>query len=409
MSRSRSMTLMSLVGLLAPALALLLAPAPAAPVPRVLKPGDSYFPTRIGAKRVYRAELSKSDVDEVVEDVETKDGEAVVTIRRDPNNAASLPKQEKVAVSAKGLARVEESGEPLRPPVWLLKLPHQPGAKWDGGARSKSTYTVGEAAEVEVPAGKFKAIPVTRHETQINFPVQTTDWYAPGVGLVKRVVRGNIETTILVLKSYTTAEEMEEAVRKLRAVFTDGRQTESEREVAIRKLLRIGPAARWAIPDLVRLLDDPKTPAPLRSAAVAALTSMGPRAAPAVPVLVRALERSAAQWEQLRAAPAHRAVGSAAVWLDGWDEWRKKTEQERQLPPSFPKTTDIFEFDFWMGRKVDEDVGGILAAFQAIGPAAAPAVEPLKRYREKVRGRSLMLLNPEKAVSDALTAILVGK
>ncbi|HVK17088.1 MAG TPA: hypothetical protein VM533_09065 [Fimbriiglobus sp.] len=373
-----------------PILALLLAFAPAAPVPKVSKDAMYYFPTQVGTKLVYWVELTKTEVTELVEDAEVKDGEVIVTIRRSPETSALL-KQEKLSVSAKGIMRLEESGQPVRPPVWLLKLPHEPGAKWDDDARNKSTYTVGAVEEVEVPAGKFKAIPVTRHWSMLNTPVQTTDWYAPGVGLVKRVLRGgDREVTQLVLKSVTTAEEMEQAVLKLCAVFADKRLSEAVREDAIRKLIRIGPASRWAIPNLVELLEDPKTSTYLLYAAVDALTYMGPRAAPAVPTLLRLLERSAALWrDQYRAVAAHQAVGATALWLDGWDRWRKEFEQHG-LP-----------FDIWVSWTVLADQRGILRALQAIGPAAAPAVEALTRYREKVQGHPIL----EKQAHDALTAI----
>lgn len=389
---------MSRLVVILPILGLLLALAPAAPVPRVSKPTESYFPTKVGTKRVYWVELSKKEVVELVEDAEVKDGEIIVTIRRSPETSA-LPKQEKLSVSAKGIVRLEESSEPFRPPVWLLKLPHEPGAKWDNlHGHNKSLYTVGEIEEVEVPAGKFKAIPVTRHWSMLNTPVQTTDWYAPGVGLVKRVLRGgDREVTQLVLKSVTTAEEMEKAVMKLCAVFTDKKQPESAREDAIRKLLSIGLAARYAIPDLIALLDDPNTSNRLQRAAVAVLTSLGPRASPAVPTLVKLLERSATQWELLQAVSGLTRVGLQVFRLDG---------QVVPVPVSrfAPRGRVIIGPHLLLGEvtwRVEADQGLVLRAIRAAGPTATPTIEALKRYRERVQGHFTL----EKQARDALVAI----
>jgi hypothetical protein len=195
---------------------------------------------------------------------------------------------------------------------------------------------------------------------------------------------------------------MEQEVRKLCAVFTDEKRSESDREVAIRMLLRIGPAARWAIPELIAFLDDPKTSARLRRASFAVLTDMGPWAAPAVPTLVRLLKRSAARWEQVRALPVYRAVGSSALWLDGygWDRWAEEVERQRRSGFT-PEKAFLLPFDRWLIGEVESDQATILRALRSVGPAAAQAVEPLKQYLEKVRGRKDL----ERQALDALVAI----
>ncbi len=134
----------------------------------------------------------------------------------------------------------------------------------------------------------------------------------------------------------------EEAVKVLRSVFTDKRRPERVRDIAIRNLIGIGPAARWAIPDLIDILEDPKGRLDLRLAALTALEDMGPRAAPAVPAMVKRLELATDEREQSR----------------------------------------------------------ILYAFKAAGPVAVSATDALKRYREKVRNPAL-----EKRAYEAQLAI----
>jgi HEAT repeat protein len=208
--------------------------------------------------------------------------------------------------------------------------------------------------------------------------------------------------SITALHAIAKADESvaEEVVRVFRSTFTDKRRPESVRVDAIRKLIGIGPVARWAAPDLADLLDDPKTSPRLQSAAVAAFGSMGPRTAPAVPALVRALERSAARWEQLRAVSAHRAVGSAALWLDGWDRWVAEVERQRRSGFT-PERAFLLPFDRWMTMEVVDEQIRILGAIKAVGLAATPAVEPLKRYLDRVRGHYGL----EETVYEALTAI----
>ena len=84
-------------------------------------------------------------------------------------------------------------------PAVLLKLPAKPGDTW---TEAHLTWTVWEA-EVEVPAGKSTAIPVS---TELEVPGEAgkrTVWFAPGVGMVKTVTTAFGIDRTTVLKSFT--------------------------------------------------------------------------------------------------------------------------------------------------------------------------------------------------------------
>ena len=96
----------------------------------------------------------------------------------------------------------------------MLKLPAKEGDSWsyesgggDGPIAHKTTYTVGKEEEVEVPAGKFKAIRVDKElKYDIgNGPttIKTSSWYATKVGLIKSVTNPGATQTTMVLKSFT--------------------------------------------------------------------------------------------------------------------------------------------------------------------------------------------------------------
>lgn len=79
--------------------------------------------------------------------------------------------------------------------------------KWDVGPPGRvvtcKLTTGGE--EVEVPAGKFKAV---RVEAEAGFPApfavtRTTYWHAPGVGVVKTVEQIKGGDRVEVLKAFT--------------------------------------------------------------------------------------------------------------------------------------------------------------------------------------------------------------
>ncbi|MDY3553671.1 hypothetical protein R5W24_002776 [Gemmata sp. JC717] len=174
----------------------------AAPVPPAAQKPVRYYPTTVGAKWVY--EWGGADRIEEVTAVDEKDGQAVVTV------GVLVDKKFtpycKVLVSDRGLFFGTGGLEEKTFPNALLKLPAKPGSRWDWEVREvgrKVVCTVGPTEDVEVPAGKFRAVrvesevPVGKDLTQT-----TTTWYAPEVGWVKMVSRvGGAEET-KALKSF---------------------------------------------------------------------------------------------------------------------------------------------------------------------------------------------------------------
>jgi hypothetical protein len=130
-------------------------------------------------------------VAEEVITVERKDGQVLVTIRRDEGGRP--PVEVQYRVSGDCLFQVAMGGKGVDPPLCLLRLPAKPGdtREWappaDGGAPvRRETQTVGKEAEVEVPGGAVRAIHVENVSTRDGKPVaRFNHWYAPGMGLVK--------------------------------------------------------------------------------------------------------------------------------------------------------------------------------------------------------------------------------
>jgi len=151
-----------------------------------------WFPIREGDTRVYEVRVgdkAESTYTDVVKKVEKKHAALHVTIHRD--YPGSTPYVTIIAVTDEGLFRVAVNGKEFAKPIQLLKTPPKVGTKWelDGGAR----YEVTKEEDVEVPAGKFKAVRVE----QVNGGTTTTLWFAPTVGLVKMAVGGSAQVTVL--------------------------------------------------------------------------------------------------------------------------------------------------------------------------------------------------------------------
>jgi hypothetical protein len=99
--------------------------------------------------------------------------------------------------------------------IRVLKLPAKEGETWEFASKDKGDltltdrYTTGKEEEIEVPAGKFKAIRVDM-ETVSNgrTAVRMTYWHAPGVGVVKEVRHIDRQPDMVwVLKAFTRGEK----------------------------------------------------------------------------------------------------------------------------------------------------------------------------------------------------------
>jgi hypothetical protein len=189
-------------------LAAVVTAAEMAPPPRLVP----YFPTKAGAKWVY-ADGGTEDRVVLLSDVESKGGATVLTlVTREPGDKTAP--HEKLRISEKGVFQTEALGKAVDPPRCVLKLPVTKGQKWEesskeDGLEIKTTYTAFGPEDVEVPAGKFKAIRVEL-ETVFTSPNGTksvghrlTEWYAPGVGCIKQV--GGEAVTVL--KSFTPGND----------------------------------------------------------------------------------------------------------------------------------------------------------------------------------------------------------
>lgn len=185
----------------------LLAVSLAAPVPKAKAP-ELYYPTVEGTKYVMRRTVGKETVEttHTVTKAEEKDGTHTVTVSRDVGGQVV---EFRCEVSAKGVFAVADPRGKFADPQPVLKLPAKEGDTWTserpgpGKVAFTITHTVGKEEEVVVPAGKFKAIPVTTEDRLSGEARSVTTWYAAGVGVVKTVAVSNGAEQVQELKEFT--------------------------------------------------------------------------------------------------------------------------------------------------------------------------------------------------------------
>ena len=174
-----------------------------------------YFPTRVGDTWVIQiGDTPDNLLTQTVTQVREADGTKVITVAA-VLKGGRLDTREEITVSDKGIFRRAINVFDNRvksDPTCLLQLPVKIGAKWDlhaaaiPGFQSErtGTSTVAAEEEVEVPAGKVKAVRVETEYSDNGGPIQKgTSWYARGVGEVKSVyTKGHT-----VLKEFTRGKE----------------------------------------------------------------------------------------------------------------------------------------------------------------------------------------------------------
>src|SRR5207248_1316637 len=143
------------------------------------------YPLRVGDRSVFQTGDSES-VSTVTKVENVESGFRVTTETVDVAQKAS--RSSTVIVSARGVLLVEYAGEKTDPPLWHLKLPHDSKNQWTGTRPTGWKFELETKGweQVEVPAGKYRAIRVDRKEIWNDMDRGTTTyWYAPGLGCIK--------------------------------------------------------------------------------------------------------------------------------------------------------------------------------------------------------------------------------
>jgi hypothetical protein len=181
-----------------------------APGPREPDKTAVYLPTAVGDELVFEKTVdgTREELPRWVTAVEARDGVVIVSFGYEKSGAS----QYQYEASTDGVFRVPRADGAVRPFHRLLKLPHREGDTWEEEPRSDdddptTKYTTGKAEVVEVPAGKFTAVRVEAVTRANGGTARITYWWAAGVGMVKKVVRGPGVDEVRVLKLFTPAKK----------------------------------------------------------------------------------------------------------------------------------------------------------------------------------------------------------
>jgi hypothetical protein len=154
---------------------------------------DNYYPLQVGNEWHYQLSvmgITKNMVTRIAK-IENIDGKSLARLEAEVDGMAAAT-SEHLTQTDKGIFRHRNNGMEIDPPICLLRFPAKAGDKWDGKVmvgKEKANYKCETTEEeVQVAAGKFKALKVGVHLEANGQKVDTSYWFAKDVGFVKQTV-----------------------------------------------------------------------------------------------------------------------------------------------------------------------------------------------------------------------------
>jgi hypothetical protein len=170
-----------------------------------------YYPLKVGTKWHYElnANGKKMNVMNAIAKTENIDGKELS--RLETTIMDRVAATEHLTVTDKGVFRNRINGIEITPPVCLLKFPVKDGESWDADVKigeEKVTFKAkaGKEEEVEVPAGKYKAVTSELQVKAGGVDVKTRYWFAKDVGVVKQTMEINGQNVDMELSKFEKPE-----------------------------------------------------------------------------------------------------------------------------------------------------------------------------------------------------------
>jgi hypothetical protein len=155
-----------------------------------------YYPLTLGNQWEYTLSVGGNNQTMISKIAAIDDKGGMKLARLEATLGGQVVGTEHVGHTADGYLRFYNENMELKPPVLLLKYPVKDGAKWEGefmaGFAKEKYQCEAKLEDVEVPAGKFKAVRVDIK--MLNNNAKTTYWFVQDVGMVRQTAEvGNIQ------------------------------------------------------------------------------------------------------------------------------------------------------------------------------------------------------------------------
>lgn len=169
------------------------------------------FPAKVGSQWDYAVESkgkAAGAVTNKVTKIETIDGQSL--IRMESFVKDKVVASEHLAVTDQGVFRHRINGSEATPPVCVIKFPVKADETWDIDTKIGQELLTGQSVvgfeEIEVPFGKFPTVRVKMNAQAGTQKIESTIWYAEGVGMVQQTFALGDNTFSLKLEKFEAAK-----------------------------------------------------------------------------------------------------------------------------------------------------------------------------------------------------------
>jgi hypothetical protein len=175
-------------------LAALIGALDAKPLPKNAKDEKTpnYYPIEVGNAWHYKVTANGKDakITTRIAKIEDFNGEKLARLE-----SPTVALTEHLSQTAKGVFRHRFNGAEVSPPFNLLPYPAKPGTKWQGEftvekdqGKHKYSGEIYQEENIDVPAGKYKALRVVIKIEEKGMTIETAYWFVKDVGFVKQTV-----------------------------------------------------------------------------------------------------------------------------------------------------------------------------------------------------------------------------
>jgi hypothetical protein len=181
------------------------------------KTGD-YYPLKVGNKWTFEVDAGagqKVVMTSVIAAEENSDGKPLARLEV-YINGQKAGATEHLMTNKDGVFRVKFNNVEFTPPLCMLKYPLKAGQSWEiktsaRGQQLDVSCRQGAEEDVQVPAGKYHAVPCTIQVTQptpqgVPMKIVTTYWFVENVGFVKQKIEINDKVILQELTKYEPAK-----------------------------------------------------------------------------------------------------------------------------------------------------------------------------------------------------------
>jgi hypothetical protein len=168
----------------------------------------NYYPLKVGSKWTYRFEAAGQPAETcTVKAAKIEKFDGVELFRMEIEKKGALLGTEHLLSNERGVFRYRANDIAPSKPICLIKYPVTSGDTWRDevevlGNKMVMSFKVDKEVELQVPAGKFKTVPVFVTCEIAGVTFTTTYWFAADVGVVKQAIDLAGTTTLMELEKY---------------------------------------------------------------------------------------------------------------------------------------------------------------------------------------------------------------